>query len=457
METDSEQSSVEAATRNYHWTLRQEESLARPIQKHKKRVEDGEDERTTYACARKWNRMGENQLKLGGNAFLNGTNWDADFDGAGEFITDGDEVYKGPSDMIDKNKKTRGAIWSEEESRILYEEVKALQELSNQEESPKLTSAAQLFNHVSALHKDKGYSRSPGACHSYWHVTGRELWDCDERVVEYFKTNDARNAKVTNSSFKANEIAVEDAKKSSRIAINHIAKETLNPSTEQKEKVAKDHGISVFQVPSYFANKRSTKKKELAKNSLDHGSSKRKQSERLGADFADSSESIVAREDDVLRDAKKPRLLNSSQLVQIDGKRSSQQLLAIEKDVLQDLTTPTLRSTTPEREFGSSYTPIEIDSPPLQSSEPRNTNLNNSLYTAEFKEAMLTQRRLMEEQITELTKREEKLLKKALAHEVTADLGIEAYNAVQNEIVEEEESEAELKLIKDWEKVSIHK
>ncbi|KAF7900252.1 uncharacterized protein EAF01_007554 [Botrytis porri] len=488
MEADSEQSMGETAA-SWTWSLPEEDCLTRLMKKHKKRVEEGEipqgilfDEvsvglnglgfgiqRTSAACNRKWRRMCDSQSMLRGDTLSNGSNWKFVFGEAADFITDDeDEVDKGPIDLIDKNQKTSKPPWSEEESRTVYEESKTLQELNNQGGSPKFTNTSQLFNQVSALHRVKGYPRSSNACNRYWETTGRELWDYYEQIVGDFKTKDALNAKCTEPISGMNDTALRVTKNSGSVltksqisVLSQLATESLNPSTEQKEKVAKDHGISVFRISAYFANKRSSQRKEMAKHALDHESSKRKQSGRLDAEFADGNESIVARADDALRDTKKPRLSSSSQMVPINDNRSAQEVLAIEKDALQDLTMPALRSTTSEKEFGSSYAPIEIDSPPLQSSEPRKISLNNGLYTTEFKEAMLTQRRLMEEQITELTTRKEKLLKKALAHKVTADLEIEAYTAVQKKVVEEENFEAvlraELKRIKDWEGILIHK
>ncbi|KAF7918387.1 hypothetical protein EAE99_008983 [Botrytis elliptica] len=477
MEADSEQQLAETAVR-WHWSLPEEECLARLVNKHKKKAEDGEThtgnlfdevaielnglgfgiERTSGACASKWRRMSDNQSKLRGNTLSNGSNWDYDFDDTGDFITDEDEVDKGPNSMIDKNQKISRPIWSEEESRTLYENIKTLLELSNQERSSKFTNAKQLFNHVTALHRVKGYFRSSDACHHYWNTTGRELWDYDERIVGDFKTNDARNAKDINSSFKTNERAVEDVKKSKRFTpsqiseLSQLAKETLNPSTEQKEKVAKDHGISIFQVSTYFANKRSTQKKEMTKNALDHESSKRKQSGRLEAEFADGNESTVALADNVLRDTKKPRLSSSSHIAFNNDGKSAKLPSSIEQDYIRKhsasppLPNPT-RLYPPDKDFIGSNAPIEINSSPMRPTSTMKDapNSDDEAGFKEMQEMVLVQRRRIEERIAASIDRRKQLELETIRHQTRADMEREAAEGTQKKVDEELKVEARLR------------
>ncbi|TGO58954.1 hypothetical protein BCON_0049g00070 [Botryotinia convoluta] len=470
MEADSEQSLAEAAAR-WGWSLPEVEGLTQLIKKHKKRVQDGEipngdlfdkvstelnkrgfgTERTSLACASKWRRISGNQSKSRSSALLNGSNWDADFGDAGDFITVKDEVDKGPNNMIDKNQKINRPIWREEESRSLYEEIKALQELSNQGGSPKFTSATQLFNHVSALHKVKGYFRSSDACHSYWHATGRELWDYDEQIVGDFKTNDARNGKVTNSSFKANERAVEDAKKLKRITLSQIselsqiAKETLNPSMEQKEKLAKDHSISVFQVSIHSKEGNGQKR-------VRPGNSKRKQSGRLHAEITDGNESIVAQADDALRDIKKPRLSSFSQIAFTNDGRSAQLPLVVEEDYVRKLSaSPPLpkpaRLHTPNTEFIGSNDPIEINSSPLHPTKTMKdtSSSEDEAGFKEMQEMVLVQRRRIEERIAVSIDRRKQLELETIRHQTRADMEREAAEGTQKKVDEELKVEARLR------------
>ncbi|KAF7886863.1 uncharacterized protein EAF02_003510 [Botrytis sinoallii] len=412
MEADSEQQLAETAVR-WHWSLPEEECLARLVNKHKKKAEDGEThtgnlfdevaielnglgfgiERTGGACASKWRRMSDNQSKLRGNTLLNGSNWDYDFDDTGDFITDEDEVDKGPNSMIDKKPED----------------------------------------------KVKGYFRSSDACHHYWNTTGRELWDYDERIVGDFKTNDARNAKDINSSFKTNERAVGDVKKSKRFTpsqiseLSQLAKETLNPSTEQKEKVAKDHGISIFQVSTYFANKRSTQKKEMAKNALDHENSKRKQSGRLEAEFADGNESTVARADDVLRDTKKLRLSSSSHIAFNNDEKSAKLPSGIEQDYIRKHSaSPPFPSPTrlypPDKDFIGSNAPIEINGSPMRPTSTMKDapNSDDEAGFKEMQEMVLVQRRRIEERISASIDRRKQLELETIRHQTSADMGREA-------------------------------
>ncbi|TGO15684.1 hypothetical protein BTUL_0037g00360 [Botrytis tulipae] len=476
MEADSEQSLGETAAR-WSWSSPEEDCLTRLIKKHRKRIEGDEIhkgnlfdevsielnglgfgiERTSFACASKWRRMGDNQSKLRGNTLLNGSSWVSDFDDAGDFITDEDEVDKGPNNIIDKNQKTNRIIWSEEESRTLYEEVKNFTELRTQGGLPK-SSAAELFNHVAPILKVRGYVRTPRACQRYWRSTGSELWNYDERTSGDFKIPDARGANFTEPSSRINDRVPKETKnsggvltKSQIIALSQLATESLNPSTEQKKKVAKDHGISVFQASSHFANKRSAQKKELAKNSLDHESSKRKQFGRLYVDFADSDESIVARADDVLMDAKKPRLSSSPQIAFNNDGKSAQLPSAIEEDYIRKysasppLPNPTTLYTR-DTDFVRSNTPIEINSSPMRpASNMKDTpSSDDEAGFKEMQEMVLVQRRRIEERIAASIDRRKQLELETIRHQTRADMEREAAEETQKKVGEELKVEARL-------------
>ncbi|TGO58201.1 hypothetical protein BOTNAR_0185g00070 [Botryotinia narcissicola] len=477
MEVDPEQSLAETAAR-WSWSSPEEDCLTRLIKKHGKRIECGEIhkgnlfdevsielnglgfgiERTSFACASKWRRMSDNPSKLRGNTLLNGSSWDSDFDDAGDFITDEDEVDESPNNIIDKNQKTNRIMWSEEESRTLYEEVKNFTELRTQGGLPK-SSAAELFNHVASILKVRGYVRTPRACQQYWRSTGSEFWNYDERTSGGFKILDARGANFTEPSSRINDRVPKETKnsggvftKSQTIALSQLPTESLNPSTEQKKKVTKDHGISVFQISSHFANKRSAQKKELAKNSLDHGSSKRKQFGRLHVDFADSDESIVARADDVLTDAKKPRLSSSSQIAFNNDGKSAQLPSGIKEDYIRKysasppLPNPTTLYTR-DTDFVRSNTPIEINSSPMRSASNMK-NLPSSDDEAGFKEMqemVLVQRRRIEERIAASIDRRKQLELETIRHQTRADMEREAAEETQKKADEELKAEARLR------------
>ncbi|KAF7944873.1 uncharacterized protein EAE97_005506 [Botrytis byssoidea] len=467
MEADPEQSLAETTAR-WSWSSPEEDCLTRLIKKHRKRIEGGEIhkgnlfdevsielnglgfgiERTSFACASKWRRMSDNQSKLRGNTLLNGSSWDSDFDEAGDFITDEDEVDKGPNNIIDKNQKTNRIIWSEEESRTLYEEVKNFMELRTQGGLPKST-AAELFNHVAPILKVRGYVRTPRACQHYWRYTGSELWNYDERTSGDVKILEARGAKFTEPSSRINDRALKETKnsrsvltKSQMSALSQLATESLNPSTEQKEKVAKDHGISVFQISSHFANKRSAQKKELAKNSLDHGSSKRKQFGRLYVDFADSDESIVARADDVLTDAKKPRLSSSSQIAFNNDGKSAQLPSGIEKDYIRKYSaSPPLPNPTTLYTRDTDF----FTYAPRKQHERYTPSSDDAAGFKEMQEMVLVQRRRIEERIAASIDRRKQLELETIRHQTRADMEREAAEETEKKVDEELKVEAQLR------------
>ncbi|TGO25922.1 hypothetical protein BPAE_0070g00420 [Botrytis paeoniae] len=475
MEADSGQSLAETAAR-WNWSLPEEDCLTRLIKKHKKRVEDGKipkgnlfDEvsielnglgfgiqRTGAACDHKWRRICDKKsMLLAADACENGQDLDADLDGAENSTAYEDEVDGGFTNMVDENQKRTCRAWTEEESRILYEEIKNFTELRIQGGLPKY-SGAELFNHVTPLLKVRSYVRTPRACQQYWRSTGRELWNYDERTFGDLKILNARDANCTEPSSLINDRALKETKnsrgvltKSQTIALSQLATESLNPSTEQKEKVAKDHSISIFQVSSYFANKRSTQKKELAKNSLDQESSKRKQSGRLDADFADSNESIVARADDVLGDTKKPRLSSSSQKALINDEKSAQLPSAVEKDYVRKhsasppLSKPT-RLYTPNRDFIGSNAPIEINSSPMRptSTMEDTPTSDDEAGFKEMQEMVLVQRRRIEEIIAASIDRRKQLELETIRHQTRADMEREAAEGTQKKVDEELKAEA---------------
>ncbi|KAF5874646.1 putative transcription factor homeo protein [Botrytis fragariae] len=441
MEAGSEQSLTETAAR-WIWSLPEEDCLTRLIKKHKKRVEDGEVpkgslfeevsielnglgfdiQRTGVACEQKWRRICNKKSMLqAANAWQDDQDLDADFDA--EHSTADENKADGESNNTANGHRKRGnKTWTEDESRILYEEIKTRHELNIRLKLPKF-SATQLFNHASDLLKVQGYFRTPPACSEYWRVTGRELWNYDERNVGDSTILDARDAKCAEPSSSINDRALGETKnsrgvlsKSQTSALSRLATESLNPSKEQQQKLAKDHGISIFQISTYFANKRSTRKKEMAKKASDQENSKRKQSVKLEAELAGSNDSIVAQADDVLRDTKKRRLSSSSQMV--------------------------------STEFIGSNAPIEINSSPMRptSTMEDTASSDDEAGFKKMQEMVLVQRRRIEERIVASIDRRKQLELETIRHQTKADMEREAAEGTQKKVDEELKVEARLRM-----------
>ncbi|KAM0134124.1 hypothetical protein ACHAO1_005812 [Botrytis cinerea] len=478
MEIDSEQPFAETAAR-WNWSLPEEECLIRLIKKHKKRVEDGENpkgnlfdevsielnelgfgiQRTGTACDQKWRRIcNKNSTLRAADAWKDDKDLDADFNVAEHSTSCEDEADGVFTSMADESQKRFCKPWTEEESRILYEEIKTFTELRAQGGLPKST-AVELFNHVTPLLKLKGCVRTPQACQRYWRSTGSELWNYDERAFGDFKLLDVRSAKSTKPSSESNDRAVVEDKyprgtlrKEQKIALNQLAEQTLSPTTEQEERLVKDHSISAFQISTYFANKRSCQKKETAKNAVDQENPKRKQFERLAEDIADGNESVVARANRVSRNAKRPRMSSSSQITFNNDGSSAQLRLSTEEDYIRKSSTSSLlpkpaRLYTPNTEFIGSNAPIENNSSPLS---PENTmeNTPNSDDEAGFKEMqemVLVQRRRIEERIAASIDRRKQLELETIRHQTRADMEREAAEGTQKKVDEELRVEARLR------------
>ncbi|TEY79718.1 hypothetical protein BOTCAL_0042g00180 [Botryotinia calthae] len=478
MEVDSEQSYTETAAR-WNWSLPEEECLIRLIKKHKKRVEDGENpkgnffdevsielnelgfgiQRTGTACDQKWRRIcNKNSMLRAADAWKNDQDIDADFGVAEHSTTYEDEADGGFTNMVDENPKRFGRPWTEEESRILYEEIKTFTELRAQGGLPKST-AVEIFNHVTPLLKVKGYVRTPKACQQYWRSTGSELWSYHERAIGDFKLLDMRTAKSTKSSSEIDDGAVVEGKhprgtltKEQKIALSQLAEQTLSPTTEQEEKLMKDHSISAFQISTYFANKRSSQKKETARNELDQENSKRKQFERLFAEIADGNESVVARTDRVSRNTKRPRLSSYSQIAFNSDESSAQLRSSVEEDYIRKpSTSPPLpipdRLHTSNTEFVGLNAPIEINSSPLR---PENAmedtpSSDDEAGFKEMQEMVLVQRRRIEERIAASIDRRKQLQLETIRHQTRADMEREAAEGTQKKVDEELRVEARLR------------
>ncbi|KAF7956526.1 hypothetical protein EAE96_003862 [Botrytis aclada] len=480
MEADLEQSLAETAARSV-WSLPEEDCLTRLIEKRKERLEDGEVpkgtlfeevsielnglgfgiQRTSTACKQKWRRMRDKKsMLLAANAWQDdqdGQDLDDDFD-AEHSTADEDEIDEGFNKIVDENQKRNKRVWAEEESRILYEEIKTFTELRVQEGLPKFT-GPQLFNHVAQLLEVKGYVRTPRACQQYWRSTGSELWNYDERTFGDFNLLDMRNAKPTKPSSKINDRAVVEAKyprgvltKSQISALSQLATKSLNPSRKQQQKLAKNHGISIFQSSTYFANKRSTQKKEMAKKASDEENFKRKQSARLEAELALGNEMILGQVDDVSRDTKKRRLSITSQIAFTDYEKSTQLPSTVEEDCVPTLSaspppskSPRVRS--PNTEFIGSNAPIEINSSPLR---PTNTmedtpSSEDEAGFKEMQEMMLVQRRRIEERIAASIDRRKQLELETIRHQIRAEMEREAAEGTQRKVEEELKVEARLR------------